>query len=200
MKIEVGKTYQTRDGKVAFITNKEGAGTYAYKGTCEGISFCWGENGNYAQYSEHPRDIVSIYWHPDSDRLTKTPEAPTITPKIGGVYLTRNGKEITVVDIEDDEESPVVTLTKKHKTRRYHSSGVYDLYDKSKFDIVAVVSEPLSELEIKNIKLNQIQDAIDGRPLNDNYPQCQEAMFVRNLKQKYDQAMSQLKLARSETR
>lgn len=127
-------------------------------------------------------------------------ETPTITPKIGGVYLTRNGKEVTVVDIENDEEFPVVTLTKKHKTRRYHPNGVYDFYIPTKFDIVAVVSEPLSELEIKNIKLNQIQDAIDGRPINDTFLQCKESLFIRNLKQKYDQAMSQLKLARSETR
>ena len=189
MKIEVGKTYVDRSGDKVKITGHNNDSHFSFIGVKQdAIGRVYNKKGEW-WVLESVYDLVSEVTDEDADT--------TITLKIGGVYMTRCGKEVTVVDIEDDE-IPVVALTKKHKTRRYQLDGVYDYYAETKFDIVAIISEPLSELESKNVKLNQIQDAIDGRSPNGAHQQCKEALFIRNLKCKYDQAMAKLQQAKSE--
>ena len=204
MKIEVGLTYRTRDGKVAYVTgeNDGRSGAYRYEGYCEGFNLCWGENGNYTQSGEHPRDIVSLYV---SDEVVEEPE---ITMKVGGVYLKRNGKEVTVVSISQNAVSyPVSVETPKGNLRFYTLNGVYQIGDVSKRDIVSVVREPvadepqtvpivddsMTELEIAKLKLKQIREALEGAiiPRDESYT-CQLAMQIRTLNCKYELAMSEL--------
>lgn len=93
MKIEVGKKYVTRDGKVVTITDDLKQSYIESIGICDDTEMIWGRAGNYLKYAQSKFDLIS--------------EVNMLKLEVGKRYLTRN-KEI--VEIIKKDNNPNIDL------------------------------------------------------------------------------------------
>lgn len=88
--IEVGKSYQTRDGSKATIT-RSGPKQKSWFGTVDGCPWQWHRHGLIVSTRTHPLDLVAEWVEP-------TPQ-PTLKFEAGKAYRTRGGRKVTLTKV-----------------------------------------------------------------------------------------------------
>jgi len=83
LKLEVGKTYRTRDGKHERTIKSLGGSVSSYPVTIVNSAFMYRSNGNYWKGGESEEDLTQ--------EVTKT---PTLKLEVGKTYLTKCGTEL----------------------------------------------------------------------------------------------------------
>jgi hypothetical protein len=89
LKFEVGKAYQTRDGKKAVVLNILGQSNYPVVGVIEGEQNrqCWGLDGRWFRLHRAPADLVAEWVE------------PALKFEVGKAYRTRGGRKVTLTKV-----------------------------------------------------------------------------------------------------
>ena len=91
IKLQVGKTYRSREGKELKIVQYDGDPEYPYRGS-DGEWYT--ESGN-LWYRERPGDLVEEVTIPDTNQ--KYNKMKTLKPEVGKTYRSRAGEEVKIV-------------------------------------------------------------------------------------------------------
>ncbi len=96
MKLEVGKSYRTRDGKRALLTQHNPLAPYPYKGTLDdGVGYTWTEQGRYLLACPTAMDLVAE-WEEEGNadggvRNAEKVPMPAAYPPVFWVVWRENG-------------------------------------------------------------------------------------------------------------
>jgi len=94
LKLEVGKTYRSREGKEVKITSCDGGYSHPYRGS-DGDWYA--ESGKWSSYGkEHPHDLIEEVTVSDANQ--KHNEMEVLILQVGKTYVNRRGEEVRIVE------------------------------------------------------------------------------------------------------
>lgn len=133
IKLEVGKTYLSREGKEVRIVGKNHEGGHTYKGD-DGNWYT--ESGGWQYYGKHPEDLIEEVT--TSDASQKHNEMEVLVLQVGKAYVNRKGEEVKIVGKNDKDRHPYQGSNGK----MYAENGKWGfLSDKHPEDIIKEVPE-----------------------------------------------------------
>jgi len=144
MKIEVGKKYRTRDGKVAEITSISDRDAYPVAGDVGGELEVWTAQGVFLRSAdESDLDLIEEVVDGQSPGALKI--------EVGKKYRTRNGV-VVLIDREGHPEAPscdaeFYQFSGRHETtiEGWRADGRFWEYTNSRMDLVEEVAEDAPE-------------------------------------------------------
>lgn len=155
MKLEIGKTYRTRNDRKVTIEEKMGYEGFVYRATetfSEGCNLTYKENGEFGYCSEHPFDIIAE-WKENNSKKLVTLQGDRI--EVGEIYLSRHADKVFITDIQEGKDYPVRGIIAKEDTIRYFNAQG-ESYNSSGRDLICHVNNKICRTnDGKIVELNK---------------------------------------------